>query len=321
MKLKGQLKMKKLERKFVMANKLLESRYNEKTTNDYKFLSVALHLVYHEDWQRKKWTPHDAFKNSEARSVSININDYVDLTNVRKDHAIEFVKEKCRKYMKDAKGVEIYEYDEVSIFGQWKVYGWFDSLGYNIDTGIITFTFASHMLQYLSNLKSNFAIINLENIMALDSPHSIRLYQLLIAHKKYGKKFNLIDFKKLMWLESKRRYKNYNTFKEEILDPCQKEINNKTEMEFFYTEIYGTTKKGQHAVTELIFDIQAKKTIKEKLKKIENEYKKPNPSGAINRLVKEDCVHVVTEIKQFLKQQDGYKKIYGENFEKTVNAE
>jgi plasmid replication initiation protein len=85
----------------------------------------------------------------------------------------------------------------------------------------------------------------LENILTLNSAHAIRLYQLLVLiknkHSSNGKEMTIDELRLMFGVSETKSYSEYKHFKQRILDVSKREINEKTDMNFSYSEI----KKGR----------------------------------------------------------------------------
>lgn len=115
---------------------------------------------------------------------------------------------------------------------------WVASAEYLADKGIIEIELSQKLKPYLIDLKGYFTPIQLANIMALNSYHSARIYEILKSHD-YKKKKITLKLSELRWqlgLEPDD-YPRYSNFKQRILKPAQEEINNNTDISFEYEEI------------------------------------------------------------------------------------
>ncbi len=106
----------------------------------------------------------------------------------------------------------------------------------------LRFLFAQSLQPFLLNLKQ-YVAINLEEVIALKSSFSIRIFQIFRAYRdKFAKhqqkskiKYELDDLKTLLGIANK--YHDYRNFKKRILDGICKEINQKTSLSVNYHPI------------------------------------------------------------------------------------
>ena len=130
----------------------------------------------------------------------------------------------------------------------------------------IKLSFDPKLKPYFLQLKKNFTMYRLENVLSLCSFYSIRIYELLKQRENLKKReIKLEELKKFLDVESK--YKKYSHFKERILQTSKREINKKTDLLIDFEEI----KRGKK-----VFIINFIIKQKEYIKKIETEYKKNN---------------------------------------------
>lgn len=103
----------------------------------------------------------------------------------------------------------------------------------------LKFLFAGSLQPFLINLKQ-YVSVNLNEVIALKSAFSIRIFQILKAYRsKFAQhqrssqiKYELEDLKILLGIENK--YNDYRNFKKKVLEVIKKEINTKTSLAFDY---------------------------------------------------------------------------------------
>lgn len=105
---------------------------------------------------------------------------------------------------------------------------------------------------YLLDLKKNYTLYMMENVLNLTTVNAIRNYELLKQYENLGERiFNIDDYKKKLGIEDK--YSLNGDIKRFVIEPSIEEINNKTDIEVDY-EFQGRGKKAK-----IIFDIKSKK--------------------------------------------------------------
>lgn len=114
----------------------------------------------------------------------------------------------------------------------------------------LTISFHPKMKPYLLQLKSQFTMYDVRNILKLPSTYSIRIYELLKQYEKIGwRLFQLSELKSILGIEDK--YKLYGHFKKRVIQKAQNDLSEFTDIKFTFEEI----KKGR-AVNKIKFFIQ-----------------------------------------------------------------
>jgi hypothetical protein len=137
------------------------------------------------------------------------------------------------------------------------VVNWLASAEY-FDDGFIELEISNKLKPYLLGLKERFTSYHLQYIIKLNSFYSMRLYELLKQYQfiKYNTKRVELDTLR-NWLgfidKDREKYIQYGHFNAKVLKVAEKEINEKTDITFSYTEI----KEGRKVVA-IEFKIQSK---------------------------------------------------------------
>jgi len=145
------------------------------------------------------------------------------------------------------------------------VAAWLSSAVYNSKTGTITLRFAPELKEFLLELKGHFTKYALKHVKQFRSTYSIRLYELLKQYENLGTRtFEVEELKEI--LQMKDLYKDYNLFKQRVILTAQREINQKSDIQFDFVEI-----KNRKRVTVLKFNINCNPEYKD------NIQQKPEP--------------------------------------------
>ena len=113
---------------------------------------------------------------------------------------------------------------------------WLSSAEYKQAEGFVELEFSPKLKPFLLQLKKRFTAYELGNIIRLKRMYSIRLYELLKQYQKIGRrKFSLNDLRQLLCMKD-GEYKGYKDFKRWVLAPSQKELHEKTDITFTWTE-------------------------------------------------------------------------------------
>ncbi len=112
-----------------------------------------------------------------------------------------------------------------------------NSFKYNIDgSGIIEATFHPDLKPYLIQLKNRYLMYDMENLLHISSSNSIRMYELLKAFEKIGKRsFEIEELKEILGVAEKYHGRYYN-FKKRIIVQAQKDLNKYTDIAFTFRE-------------------------------------------------------------------------------------
>ena len=115
---------------------------------------------------------------------------------------------------------------------------WLASAAYDEGVGIIKLSFSPYLKPYLLQLKRNFTMYDLKNIMFLKSIYSIRLFELLKQYEKLSQRVFLLDeLKNILCVENVKSYENYADLKKRIILVAQQELEEKCDICFTFEEI------------------------------------------------------------------------------------
>jgi len=106
-------------------------------------------------------------------------------------------------------------------------------------------------------LKEKFTSYQLENVVRLNSVYSIRIYELLKQYERIRKrKLTLEELRYFLGIE-KDKYIQYGHLKNKVLLVAQKEINEKTDIQFTFNEI-----KQEPSISYITGSLYGDKSIK-----------------------------------------------------------
>ncbi|MEW9576387.1 replication initiation protein [Bacillus toyonensis] len=130
---------------------------------------------------------------------------------------------------------------------------WLSSAIYNRNKGTIDMRFDPLLKPFLLELSSKFTSYRLANVVKLKSTYAIRIYELLKQYEDLRER--TISLENLRYyLDAMGVYPNYANFKQRVLKPSQKELNQKTDISFEFEEI-----KLGRKVQKIRFIIRAQK--------------------------------------------------------------
>ncbi|TWT26574.1 replication initiation protein [Planomicrobium sp. CPCC 101110] len=157
----------------------------------------------------------------------------------------------------------------------WLMTHWVSTARYIDGTGVIQLRFAPELKPYLLQLKTVFTSYKLNNILSLKSVYAIRLYELMKKWQQLSRWECSIDSLRGKLGASNKSYNLYGNFKNKILIPAIKELNEQTDLFIQFTEV----KKGRKVdAIEFIIRRAPEKEIQ-----LPNTEKQPEPTEELNK--------------------------------------
>lgn len=251
-------------------------------------------------------------QDQDFKTYKLYVKDFMDLINVSdKSKYVELPKITKSLMMKVIEIKKAHSLLQVA---------WFSSVEHRPGEGLIEVEFSPKLKPYLLNLKENFVTYALNQVAKLSSKYSIRLYELLKQHQfKNTVQFEMDEFRDLIGLDDSI-YPRYSNMKPKVLLVGQKEINNKTDISFYFEEI-----KTGRKVTNLKFYIKAnEKTIdevcatRESKSTIEKVKRSTELINEIKAIFKEDIKSI--EVKSLLNTAKGDINIIKEKYAQAQNV-
>lgn len=192
--------------------------------------------------------------DEDFKDYKIYLKDIVQDFDLEKNkEAYELLRDGARTLMKKSFYIP-YEVDGVKRLFETPVVSSLDSAvsdGRRIqdDQLYLTVSFHPKMKPYLLQLKSQFTMYDVRNILKLPSAYSIRIYELLKQYEKIGwRVFVVEELKEILGIEDK--YRLYGHFKKRVLEKAQEDLKSYTDIWFDLEEV----KKGR-AVHKIKFHI------------------------------------------------------------------
>lgn len=141
------------------------------------------------------------------------------------------------------------------------------------------------LMPFVSEIKNNFTRYSLEYVAKFNGFHSIRLYEILAQYRSKGSRDVTVEDLK-DWLQVADKYDRYNNFKQWVLEPSLKEINEKSDL-FIEVE---PIKRGRsiHALHFTIKPKQAQPQAVQSSEKIANKRPKFPHKNKYGQFVKLD---------------------------------
>ena len=132
--------------------------------------------------------------------------------------------------------------------------GFVSKVEYKKRKGMVELRFDPDLKPYLLQLKEQFTIYDIRNVLSLQSSHSVRIYELLKQFERIGERTIEVErLKEMLGLIGK--YRSYNYFKKRVILQAQVELQKKCDISFEFEE----QKEGRR-VTAIRFIIHKQKT-------------------------------------------------------------
>lgn len=210
------------------SNKLIMSKY-KLSLQEQRIILVLASMVQPED--------------EEFKEYEIGIKEFCDFLGVENKKAYIELPQITKELM--SKVLEIKEDNKIIQLH------WISTAIYKTKEGRIILKFAPELKPYLLQLKEYFTTYKLDNVLALKSSYSIRLYEILKANE-FKRNFEIAtdELKNILC----SGFDKYNDFKRYALQVAQQELKEKTDIYFEFEEI----KKGRK-VEKLKFYIKKNK--------------------------------------------------------------
>ncbi|MCU0470016.1 MAG: replication initiation protein [Arcicella sp.] len=123
--------------------------------------------------------------------------------------------------------------------------------------GAFLVEFPSLLKPFLLQLKENFTVIDIRNILGLDSSYAMRFYEICKEKERFKTfQYTVSEIKEMFAIENK--YKNYFDFKVKIIIQARNELQENSELYFDFEEI----KQGKKVVAIRFTVIKNKKNLK-----------------------------------------------------------
>lgn len=165
------------------------------------------------------------------------------------------------------------------------------------------------LMPFVSEISGKFTEYNLEHIAKFNSFHSIRIYEIVTQYRKSKEKERTVLLSDLKeWLQVSEKYDRWDNFKNRVLTPAIKEINEKSDLFVEVEQI----KKGR-SIHALKFLISYKNQAIQAVENTENLTKSGRPKLPQRPQVKKgtdaeakwarECIKVLEDWRSTLKER------------------
>lgn len=169
---------------------------------------------------------------SDSR-LQIHASDYMKQFNVDKSAAYEVLKSAVDNLFNRYFSYKYHNDDGTEFVVKSR---WVSRVAYATNEAILEITFASDVVPLITRLEKHFTSYQLKQVSQLTSKYAIRIYELLIAWRSVGKcYFDIGDFRDSLGL-GVNEYPAMNNFKNRVLEPALKQINEFTDIQAEYLQ-------------------------------------------------------------------------------------
>ena len=183
--------------------------------------------------------------DEEFKIYKFKISDFMRLVGVEDKSKYTKIPKITKELMK-----KVFEIEEGNKLIQ---VAWLSSVSYEKGTGYVELEFSPRLKPYMLQLNTMFTQYKLDNILNMKSKYSPRIYELLKCNEFKKQGYIDINIDKLRQiLKVENTYPLYANFKQKLLKVSQKELKEKTDIDFEFQEI-----KTGRKVTSLKFYIHA----------------------------------------------------------------
>lgn len=218
----------------VKDNNLIQKAKSNLTSTQKKLISYVISLI----------TPTD----KEFQRYDISVSDFCYLCGIDRNHFYTEFKD----IIDDLDNKAFWIKTDTKIFK----FRWFSEAEYIPKQGKIRVLLHSQVKPYLLELKKNFTMYELGNILELKSKYSMDLYEILKSYSyQYVREFKIEELKDIL---NASGYTVFKDFRKRVLDVAIDDINNKTDLYVTYDLIKG----GRGAKVQAInFHIKTKQYV------------------------------------------------------------
>lgn len=202
------------------ANKLIEARHIKVlSSREQKIVLTMVSMIQIND--------------EDFKEYSISIKEFSEMMGLKGHAKYEEIKEVTLRLQEKT----LFIPDEHGFITT----NWVAGQRYLKGEGIIKLSFSPYLKPYLLQLKTHFTSYKLSNILSLGSGYSIRLYELMKKWQHRGTWESPVDDIRNKLGAVTRSYSLYGNFKNKVLLPSIKELNEHTDLQISIKEI----KKGR----------------------------------------------------------------------------
>jgi plasmid replication initiation protein len=197
----------------VQHNKIVEARYRL-SIGEQRVIKLLISMIEKDDVDFKEYR--------------INVSDLISLLGIKTGDIYTAVKRATEKLIGN---VITFEIGDRTIQTAWLAMA-----DYHNGDGFVNLQFAPILKPFLLQLQREFVKYELGNVIHLKHTYSIRIYELLKQHQKFGKrKFDIPTLRSTLGIKD-NEYQQFCDFRKRILKVAQQELAEKTDISFEWEE-------------------------------------------------------------------------------------
>lgn len=166
--------------------------------------------------------------NDDLPDVQISLKEFQNFVGGKTKNLLKYLQEELTKLRK--KDI-YYEDDKIKLEANF-----FSSIVYDKVQAKFIFEFSNKLKPFLLQIKENFTVLDIRNLLFLDSIYAIRFYEFCKQYERFGSfELDVEDLKDRLGLST--RYKNYFDFKLKVLQQARTELESSSDLYFDFEEI------------------------------------------------------------------------------------
>jgi plasmid replication initiation protein len=166
--------------------------------------------------------------NEDLPDVQISLKEFQDFVGGKTKNLLKYLQEELTKLRK--KDI-YYEDDKIKLEANF-----FSSIVYDKVQAKFIFEFSNKLKPFLLQIKENFTVLDIRNLLFLNSIYAIRFYEFCKQYERFGAfELDVEDLKDRLGLST--RYKNYFDFKLKVLQQARTELESSSDLYFDFEEI------------------------------------------------------------------------------------
>lgn len=224
----------------VLSNRVVRSSHNLSLIQQKLFFQAVLGL------QKK-----ESYEDESSRTVTLNIADIKKEGAIKDSNIYQIVEEETANIGKLDLFIKHGREDVERIFFLAKI---------KAKDGVLSVKFTEDAMPYLIQLKRNFTLYPMDQLMAMTSNYGLRFYQMLYSFSDTGYMTITVDELRTR-LGLGDTYKNFAQFRRRVLNKAQEDIHENTDLRFKWSEF----KQGRR-IHRLYFEIFTKSEAPKELK-------------------------------------------------------
>lgn len=237
-------------------NTLVRGKYDLKTV-EFKIYSFVLHEMQKHDSERI------INKNEDSIKIKMYSDDFLEIFKNDKQYIkrnrLENIFESLR-----VKKVKYYVMNDNTNVFDWSVFGFISRYDYLSEDKSFILKIERTIYDMVKNYPEGYTPLNLKLLLTLDGKYTFRFYELLRLWTGTKSKINysIDELKEFLALENKKAYETYANFKNKVIFPAIKELNETGKFKIDYKEVKNGRKVS--SIDFIVEDLEPRRYFSEK---------------------------------------------------------